>query len=285
MKGLMMKIVANSLVFMFFIACNPIPKKDIHPELPYLKDLLKDQSKFTGMILHPRDAPTQLYFLKSDKIVLPSISSDAPIKIVDIHNKVLFEKVYNWNMPFYIDSVGNIYCNNMKYSAPDYKTEVQCAAVYIADSTRAFSDKLDKQFVSTDDVAKQMYNDSVSLKLYTEYEKQLLVKYGINPNNADEIVYKIVNNQLVVWNNKGNLFVIDAYLKPTSKVEYFDESVLLEYRNSGGHFGGPYPVYLNYHKLKNGIKFKEEDNPWPEIISLEGKDYIYFNKCGLFLIK
>ncbi len=279
------KRAVKLIYLLLFVACNPIPKKDTHPEVPYLKDLLKDQSKFEQVKFDSDENKRDVYFLKSDKVFLSSNSSDEPFKIVDVHNKVVFEKIYNWNIPFYMDSVGNIYCNHKKYFAPEYKMEVPLMAVNIQDSTMAYSIKLNKMFPSTDDVLKQTINDSLSLKMYIDYEKKLQLKYGIDANNNDNRVYKIIQNRLVVCHNKTGLFFIDAYLKPSTKVDYFDESILLEYRTSGGHFGGPYPVYLNYHVLKNGIKFKEEDNPWPDLISLEGKDYIYFNKCGLFLIK
>jgi hypothetical protein len=274
-----------SPLFIVCMACNPIPKKDTHPELPYLKDLLKDQSKFEKVTFSNKDMTPDLCFLKSDKILLKSNSSETPFKIVDINNKIIFEKMYNWNIPFYLDSIGNIYCDNKKYLAPQYKSEISCVAINIEDSMNSYRNLLDKMFPSTNDPKKQWNNDSISTKMYTAYEKQLALKYKVDAENTEAMVYKIMNNQLVVWNNKGNLFVIDAYVKPTSKVDYFDESVLLEYRTSGGHFGGPYPVYLNYHVLKNGIKFKEEDNPWPVTISLDGNDYIYFNKCGLYKIK
>jgi hypothetical protein len=288
-RNIFVVLIKMEMYVFFFVllmnsACNPIPKKDSHPELPYLKELLKDQSKFKKVKFNVKDETPELYFLKSGKIVLSSNNSDAPIKIVDVNNKVLFEKVYNWNIPFYMDSIGNIYCDNKKYLAPQYKSEIPFTAVNIADSMNAYRSQLEKMFPSTDNALKQWNNDSVSTKMYTEFEKQLLLKYGIDTNSSDDMIYKISNNQLIVFNNKGNLFVIDAYLKSSSKVEYFDESILLEYRTSGGHFGGPYPVYLNYHLLKNGIKFKEEDNPWPVTISLDGNDYIYFNKCGLYQI-
>jgi hypothetical protein len=266
------------------LACNPIPKKDSHPELPYLKDVLKDQSKFTEVKFIGIEKTPQLYFLKSDKIVLPASNSDAPIRILSLNNEVLFEKVYNWDKPFYMDSLGNIYCNSKQYLAPDYKVEMPFNTIHVDDSINEYRKQLEKMFPSSNDDAKQRDNDSISTKMYVDYERKLLLRYSLDPN-SEEMIYKIMNNQLMVCNNKGNLFVIDPYLKKTSKVDYFDESILLEYRSSGGHFGGPYPVYLNYHVLKNGIKFKEEDNPWPETIELEGKEYIYFNKCGLYRIK
>ena len=56
----------NYYIFFFFTSsCNPIPKKDTHPELPYLCDLLADTSKFNKII----DADTifEIDFLKKTK--------------------------------------------------------------------------------------------------------------------------------------------------------------------------------------------------------------------------
>ncbi len=36
----------NSIKYLnIFFACNPISKKDSHPEVPYLNDLLKDSNR------------------------------------------------------------------------------------------------------------------------------------------------------------------------------------------------------------------------------------------------
>lgn len=271
----------NYYIFLFFTSsCNPIPQKDTHPELPYLCDLLADTSKFNKII----DADTifEIEFLKSDKIVIKPSDYKYPIKIITENKDLIFEKIWDSNIPFYIDSLGNVYCNHFKYYYPDYKKSERFKAVYIKDSLIAYGNLLDKKYVSADNEKEQATNDSISLKKYLEYEKKILDKYGITEINYEDHIFKIYNNQIIVWND--DLYKND-FIKKQTKIDFLDESILFKYGHSGGHFGGSYPIYLNYYILDNKYKFKDEDNPWATKIKLKNKTYVYTSRCGLYSVK
>jgi len=81
---------------------------------------------------------------------------------------------------------------------------------YIKDSLMAYSNLLDKKYVSVDNEKEQATNDSISLKKYLEYEKKILNKYGISGINYEDHIFKIYNNQIIVWND-------DLYKNDSSK--------------------------------------------------------------------
>ena len=273
LHALIYKLLYGSSLF-FFLSCNPIPKKDSHPELPYLLDLLKDKTKFTKVVIDTVGL-FDIEFLKSDKILLKKNDSNYPIQIIDVDGKTIFEKKIDWNIPFYIDSKGNIYCDNLKYEYPNFTHIEKLESVYIKDSIANYNELLYKKFSTSGNQKKDEIYSKIRLKMYINYENEILKKYGIE---EQEEVFEIRNNQLVVWSDEK--FKND-FEKETNKFEFYDKSILLKYGNSGGHFGGP---YLNYYKLNEKCNFKAIDNPWPVKIKLNDQNYIYFSEAGLFKI-
>ncbi|WP_431291831.1 hypothetical protein [Pedobacter sp. P26] len=55
--GLMMMLLAS--------ACNPFPKKDSHPEVPLISDLLQDQGKFK--LVTDMQNLSEIIFLEDDR--------------------------------------------------------------------------------------------------------------------------------------------------------------------------------------------------------------------------
>lgn len=259
---------ASLIIFIFIIGCNPIPKKDAHPEVPLLMELLKDNSKFRK-VLDTEDL-SELIFLNDDRILIKPNNSNLPFKIIEVNKNVIFQDVYDWNLPFYIDKQGNLYFNRKKFFYPDYKKQEQFKTVVFADSLIKKSEQL------------KDLNDSLRLKSIDKYELELLKPYGLKPceytivNTASCNVFTIRNGALLV--RQTELFKTEIQ-KPKFEIPKFDDDVLIGWRN--GKL--PSPDYLAYYEL-NRQKFKCDDMTYPTTVTLQNKKYLYTASLGLYQV-
>ncbi|MFC4211836.1 hypothetical protein ACFOWA_11620 [Pedobacter lithocola] len=262
-----MKYISLIVVILLF-GCNPFPKKDAHPEVPLLADLLKDETKFKK-VFDGKDFG-EVVFLNDDRILIKPNNSNLPFKIFDVDNKVIFKAVYNWNMPFYIDEKGNLYFNQQKFFYPDYKKQENFKTVVVADSLSKKAEQV------------KGLNDSLGLQAIKKYEIELLKPYNLVPcENSIVItvgcsVFKIKNNTLIVM--QTDLFKSEQN-KPQFEIPKFDDDVLTGWNN--GRL--PSPAYLAYYEL-NKQKFKCDDMTNPKTITLKSNTYFYASSLGLYKV-
>lgn len=262
----------NILLFivLFLVACNPFPKKDTHPEVPFLEDLLKDETKFKKVI--GPEHISELIFLKDDRILLKPNDSQLPFKIIDGNNTVYFDQVADWKKPIYIDKGGNIYANKQKYFYSDYKKHEDFKTIVFKDSLDKKSEQLGTK-----------YPDSVKFKMLDEFEISILKPYQIKPCQYTVVhqdrcnIFEIRNNTLVV--RQTELFKSD-FSKSSTAIPKFDDDVLIRWENGKMVT----PIYLAYHQL-NKFRFKCDDMMMPSTIQLKGKKYLFTHKFGLYLVK
>lgn len=254
----------------FFAGCNPFPKKDTHPEVPFLADLLKDSIKFKQIV--GTEHLSELAFLKDDRILLKPDNSDLPFKIIDLSGKVLIEQRFDWKLPLYLDQLGNLYFNQEKYEYPDYKKHGPFKAV-------VFKDSIDKK----SEVLGSRFADSIKFKMLDDYEVKLLQLYGLKPceyqivNRESCDIFEIRNNVLLVRQEERYK---NDFVKLPVEAARFDEDVLIRWKN--GRMASP--VYLAYYQVGQ-YKFKCDDMTLPKIIPLKGQQYLFSYFTGLFLIK
>ena len=252
------------------MACNPFPKKDTHPEVPFLADLVKDTTKFIKVL--GTEQLSELFFLKDDRILLKPDNSKLPFKIIDVRGTVIIEKVFEWKLPFYLDKQGNLYFNREKYDYPDYKKHSYFKTVVFKDSIDKKSEALGSQFA-----------DSIKFKMLDDYEIKLLQPYGLKPceyqvvNREKCDVFEVKDSVLLV--RQEGLFKIDFAKLPVAP-ETFDDDILVRWQN--GRIASP--VYLVYYQVGK-YKFKCEDMTLPNVIKLKGQNYLFSYSLGLFLIK
>jgi len=256
------------IALLFVLGCNPIPKKDAHPDVPLLSELLKDTSKFRKVA--DMNDVSELVFLNDDRILVKPDNSNLPFKIIDVEKNVIFQSIYDWKLPFYVDKQGNLYFNRKKFHQPDYKKQEDFKTVVFADSLSKKSEEL-----------KDM-SDSLRLKAVDKYEVELLKPYGLKPceyvivNTASCNVFTIRNGTLVV--RQTELFKTEIF-KPKFEISKFDDDVLTGWNN--GRL--PNPVYLAYYEL-NKQKFKCDDMTMPKTLTLKGKTYLYAPSLGLYQV-
>jgi len=248
------------------LACNPFPKKDAHPEVPLLNDLLKDRNKFKKIV--GMDGLSRITVLKSDHLLLTPNNSNLPFKIIDLENKVIIEKKFDWELPFYMDKMGNLYFNREKYNYPEYSKSEPFKTVVVQDSL--------------DNKSKELQNlaDSVRWKAVEKYEISLLKRYGLQRcensivNTAGCNVFKIINNTLVVRQTELEK---NEFEKTKTDIPKFDDDVLIGWKN--GKL--PSPEYLSYYQL-GGLKFKCDQMTYPKTLEIAGKKYLYLPSDGLY---
>ncbi len=251
-----------------FFACNPFPKKDAHPEVPLLEDLVKDKSKFKKVV--GMENLIEIIFLKDDRIMLKPDNDKVPLKIITAENEVILVAEYDWTLPFYINKQGDLYFNLKKYFYPDYKKQEAFKNMVLQDS-------LSKKSEEVKDL-----NDSLGLKIWQDYEVELLKPFGLVPcqntivSNEKCDFFEVRNNTLIV--RQTERFKID-FLKPKKDIPKFDDDVLIAWHN--GRL--PNPVYLAYYQINN-IKFKCDDMTYPTTVVLNGKTHIYSANLGLYLL-
>lgn len=255
-------------IILVFLGCNPIPKKDKHPDVPQLIELLKDESKFRKVT--DMTGLSSLVFFNDDRILLKPNNSNSPVKIIDVNKNIVFEKIYDWEQPFYIDKQGNLYLNGKKFFYPDYKKQENFKTVVITDSLRRKSEEL------------RELNDSLQMKVLNRYELEMLQPYGLKPcpytivNTERCDVFKVINQTLVV--RQTDLFKSELDI-PKTEIPKFDDDVLIGWRN--GKL--PSPDYLAYYELKKQ-RFKCDDMIMPKIITLKDKPYLFASGLGLYQI-
>ncbi|MBE9598419.1 hypothetical protein [Pedobacter sp. MC2016-24] len=251
-------------------ACNPFPKKDTHPEVPFLMDLVKDNTKFVKVIGH--EHLSELIFLKDDRILIKPDNSNIPFKIMDLQGKLIIAQVFDWKLPFYVDKQGNLYFNREKYNYPDYKQHAQFKTVVFKDSIDKKSEALGDQFP-----------DSVKFKMIDAYEVKLLQPYGLKPceyqvvNQEKCHVFEVRNNTLLV--RQDELFKSD-FSRAAVEADRFDDDVLIRWEN--GRIASP--RYMSYYQIGQ-YKAKCDDGTLPTLIKIKGQNYLFAYALGLFLIK
>ncbi len=252
----------------FLFACNPFPEDDAHPEVPLLEDLVKDKSNFKKIV--GMENLIEIIFLKDDRILLKPDDSSLPFKIINSENEVILADKYDWSLPFYIDKHGDLYFNLKKHFYPDYKKHEGFKTIVLQDS-------LSKKSEEVKDL-----NDSLGLKIWQDYEVELLKPFGLVPcqntivNTEQCDFFEVRNNTLIV--RQDERFKID-FLKPKKDIPKFDDDVLIAWHN--GKL--PNPVYLAYYQINN-IKFKCDDMTYPQTIVISGKMHIYSANLGLYQI-
>jgi hypothetical protein len=255
-------------VLLTCIGCNPIPKKDKYPDVPQLIDLLKDESKFRKVT--DMTGLSSLVFLNDNRILLKPDNSNSPIKVMDVDKNIVFEKIYDWSQPFYIDKQGNLYFNRKKFFYPDYKKQEDFRTVVIADSLSKKSEEL------------KDLNDSLRMKALAAYELEILKPYGLKPcpytivNTARCDVFTVIDQTLVV--RQTDLFKSELDI-PKTEIPKFDDDVLIGWRN--GKL--PSPDYLAYYELKKQ-RFKCDDMIMPKTVTLKGRQYFFAPGLGLYQI-
>lgn len=257
------------IIFVIFIfGCNPIPKKDAHPYVPFLTELLKDGSKFRK-VTDMKDVG-ELIILDDYRILVKPDNSNLPFKIIEINNNIIFKDVYDWKLPFYVDKQGNLYFNRKKFFYPDYKKQEDFKTVVFADSLSKKSDDL------------KDLNDSLRLKLHYKYEVDLLKPYGLQPceytmaHTTNCNVFTVRNGALIV--RQTELFKTELF-KPEFEISKFDDDVLIGWKN--GKL--PSPDYLAYYVLGKH-KFKCDDMTYPRTVEIAGKQYLHIASQGLYQI-
>lgn len=259
-------LIALFFSLLFLVGCNPFPKKDTHPEVPFLADLVKDQSKFRK--ISDMNNSSEIIFLKNDRILLKPYNSNLPFKITDIDNRVILQSKYDWKLPFYIDSKGDLYFNREKYFYPDYTKKQEFKNV-------VFQDSLNQKLADLENLS-----DSVKSEKVDQYEIELLKPYGLKPceysivNTERCDIFEVRNGALIV--RQTELFKIE-FLKPNEEIKKFDDDVLIAWRN--GRVATP--VYLAYYQLNN-LRFKCDDMTYPKIVTIAGKKYIYLPGSALY---
>ncbi|TDO23797.1 hypothetical protein [Pedobacter duraquae] len=264
----------NKLPFLLYayllvlLGCNPFPKKDAHPEVPMINDLLKDKTKFRKV--SDMTDLSEIIVLKDDRILLKPNKSEFEFKIIDATNKLIFNAQYDWKLPFYIDQQGNMYFNRKKYVYPSYANVQEFKTV-------VFRDSIENKLASFNDLS-----DSLRAVAVDKYEVNLLKPYGLVPcenallkaENCD--VFELKNNALIV--RQSELFKID-FAKPKKDIPKFDKDVLIDWRN--GRIATP--VYLAYYQIDK-LRFKCEDMTFPKTIGIGKKEYLYSPDFGLYEI-
>lgn len=249
-------------IMLFLAACNPFPKKDTHPDLPLLSELLLKKEVFTKVLDYK--AVSNISFLKDDRILVLPDHSDLPLKIIDGDGAIVFQEVYNFKKPLYLDQEGNLYCNGMKYFYPDYKRMTYFETVVINDS-------LNNKHAEFE--LKNPGNDVLNRTLNEAYEKEFLEKYHLQPcdfvlvNEERCDVFEIRDNQLVV--RQAELIKND-FAKKEQQLNQFDEPVLLRWENSRMVT----PEYMYYYQINRELKFKLEEVEMLKFSILKGRTYL-----------
>lgn len=249
-------------IMLFLAACNPFPKKDTHPDLPLLSELLLKKEVFTKVLDYK--AVSNISFLKDDRILVLPDHSDLPLKIIDGEGAIVFQEVYNFKKPLYLDQEGNLYCNGMKYFYPDYKRMTYFETVVINDS-------LNNKHAEFE--LKNPGNDVLNRTLNEAYEKEFLEKYHLEPcdfvlvNEERCDVFEIRDNQLVV--RQAELIKND-FAKKEQQLNQFDEPVLLRWENSRMVT----PEYMYYYQINRELKFKLEEVEMLKFSILKGRTYL-----------
>lgn len=249
-------------IMLFLAACNPFPKKDTHPDLLLLSELLLKKEVFTKVLDYK--AVSNISFLKDDRILVLPDHSDLPLKIIDGEGAIVFQEVYNFKKPLYLDQEGNLYCNGMKYFYPDYKRMTYFETVVINDS-------LNNKHAEFE--LKNPGNDVLNRTLNEAYEKEFLEKYHLEPcdfvlvNEERCDVFEIRDNQLVV--RQAELIKND-FAKKEQQLNQFDEPVLLRWENSRMVT----PEYMYYYQINGELKFKLEEVEMLKFSILKGRTYL-----------
>jgi len=255
-------------VLLFVLGCNPIPKKDKHPEVPVLTELLKDETKFRKVA--DLNGLSEIIILNNERIFLKPDNSNSPFRIIDTDRNIIFEHLYDWKLPFYIDQQGNLYFNRKKFFSPDYQKQVEFKTVVFADSISKKYEEL------------KYLNDSLRLKATDKYELEILKPYGLKPceytlvNSESCDIFKVINETLIV--RQTALFKSELAM-PKTEVPKFDDDILVGWRN--GRL--PSPDYLAYYQI-NKQKFKCDPMVSPLIVTLKGKPYLFGAGFGLYHI-
>lgn len=252
----------GSCLLLFLTACNPFPKKDTHPELPFLSELVAKTELFTKIIDYK--GVSAVSFLKDDRILVMPDNSNLPLKITDAEGKVLFQLVYDFKKPLYLDPEGNLYGNGRKYFHPDYARAVDFENVMVSDSLRKKYEEFE---------LKNPGNDSLNRKLTDAYEIGFLKRYQMTPcefvlvNTEKCDVFEVRNNKLLV---RQTTLTKNDFAKKEEQLKEFDEAVLLRWRN--GRMATP--EYMHYYQINDEVKFKIDDVDLLKFGILKGETYL-----------
>jgi len=178
------------LLLLLTISCNMISQLDSHPEVPFLSEIIDNDSIIQKI---PDTEFHSISFLKSDKILLfpnyfyPS-DSNKWLKLIDTNNKIYLKLEYDKTFPIFIDSIGNLIYKNKKWIQPDYTNNVPF-------KTKSFND------LTADKEYEKYYN-------YAQEKSSLYQKvntYGICRGRVDKFdkstIAKQVSTSKISWKN------------------------------------------------------------------------------------
>ncbi|WP_433991547.1 hypothetical protein U8527_08085 [Kordia algicida OT-1] len=264
----MMKFKNSNIQFFFIliisilvlVSCMSEPDK--YPELPFLEDIVDDSEDFTFII----DDDYHRIFLKNGLF----LNRNNQFTIETPEGKEVFRIRLNAGMTRYMDSIGNIYYNQLKYKAPDYKKIEPIVMIDIGDSVA--------------DYAKEIYKenlvDSIEEMKIRYYASKLRSKYDLF---LDDEVIRFKKDTLILYNVEE----FCNFIKEPEPFEEFDDRIQIKSHSTGGHFGLPCFDHFYYFTVgKNKIKFKYQDKhalQWKKY-TMNGKTYVYNFFGKLYLV-
>ncbi|HRX16371.1 MAG TPA: hypothetical protein P5123_08660 [Spirochaetota bacterium] len=273
------------LLFFLTVACNPLPKKDKYPDVPLFEEAVSDHNIFEK--ISSGSNQFEIVFLKDNRIMfLPVLSKytslQGILKISELNGHNIRSVNIEDGEPLYIDTEGNLHYKNTKYIYPDYKQTQAYETIIISDILRDKKRKLDELYKD---------DESKASKIFDEYQKELSNKYQIEPceSSLNSLfagescdLYFFHNDRLVI---RQNQLYKNEFAKETKPLKEFDDPVITGYKGSGGDYGVPLPVYMRYYEIGDNIKFKEKDYPYPVQIKLNGDQFVYSARYGLYRVK
>ncbi len=138
------------IITLILSSCNPFPKEDAHPKVPYLSQLINHKNVLEKVDFNINDA--EFEFLKSDKILIKINGDLSKIKIFNIDKTLILELKYDYRLPLYLDKKGNIFVNNTKYFQPDYKRLEKCEIIDINNIILNYQTALEKTIPKNDSI-------------------------------------------------------------------------------------------------------------------------------------
>ncbi len=221
----MKKILLIISLFAVLVSCT---KKDNHPEVQYLSDLVNNK-KILQKIEIDSIYNENMKFLKSDKILLQTYDALQNIKIIDLNQNVIFEKKCNPKIKIYIDKNGNIFCDNMKYFYPDYKKSVNFEVIDIYKLINEYKINLEKITPNNDsifDAKSKIYAKNFikknNLKISASFDDYEKPNYNDYPKTIQDSIAKFDKQLYAKYPYRDSLI--------TKKTKDFEKLLAAKYK-------------------------------------------------------
>lgn len=221
------------------LGCEFVPITDKHPDDPFVEELIAN-----GTFRPVEKDGFLIISLQRDGSILEKHGGLDSIKyrLRRLDDQVLFESTLPMHASFLIDSVGNIYLDQQRFSPPKFALGKPFETVFLQDSLQIFFNGL----LSKEDTLAELKRDA--------YRTKLVKSYGLDSCAAlenDELRCSIIeltsNRLLTIGYPDWNKFDLEF-----SAIPKFDET-------SGFSGGGGRLSYHNaiaYFELPNGLRFK-----------------------------